>query len=1179
MPATPLLSAKLQIPPLPSRVVRRPRLVGHLQAVFLHKLTLVSAPPGYGKTTLLASFAAETDVPVVWYTLDQHDNDPVLFFDYLMTGIERQWPGLTGAARELLETPGAAPVEDSAGIAWITTVLLNALGRLEAAAGDGEGAPWLIVLDDYHHIKAEQIHDALALLLRHLPPHLHLMLGTREDPPLPLPVLRARGQLLEIRARDLRFTVEEIDRVLRKGLAAGSRDVDPLNGIDVEGLEARTEGWAVGVQMALTALRERDPQRFSNAMDQVAGSTHTIFDYLTEEVYEDQPAHLRAFLAASAILENMSAGLCDHVLELDSSDNLLRSLERRNLFIFPRDPAHTTYRYHDLFRAFLLRQLSEQETDRDVARLHRRAAAWYLEHGEDERAVEHLLDARDFPAAAELIRASRERLLFRSRVHLLERWLSRFPRDVVEGHPWLLLTEARLAQLRGDRAEATRLFRQAEPKLRQREDRGGLYTVYHRLGQIAMMEGDYECAVDRFWQALDFAVDDTKQAIALGLVARCLYLGEGDTETALRTLDDAVALAARSNQPRERADLLLVEGSILCRTGDFVGALDAWHTALDLMETAGNRHQQTSPLYNAAYLHYLLGELDQGEEMAERALRLAQMFELPMKHAYALNIRGVLHRAQGAWQAARRCHEQALSIQRRINDRYEIPTTLNWLALLARFEGRHREALRLARKGLKLREELDSKYEVGLSLIDLGAIYLTLADTASRPERHLEEAEGAWRRAMAIFTHHEARYEQTQLHLYLAVLAQRQDDEEAMEEHLERATALARTYEHGNSPERRCLRIFTAEAPWVAPLLAEALCRDLVLECVDCLLPRLGKPALQALLPLLDHASAGVRARAARLLGRLGDAAALKMLYVRRKDAAPDVRQAVAWAQRRILKTPPAPLHVETLGGFRLVQGVAERRGRVITDWPRSSARYLFLLLLIAHPQEVPADAVSEALWPGASPDRASSSLRRAVSDLRRTLEPELPPRAGSRYLVTRPETYALRLPAGSFVADVAFEEALSQALSIAADGAEVGETPSRIRSRERAIEALEAAIEQYKGDYLPDVPFEAWAVSRREYLRRRLLRGLHRVASLYLEAKRYDDAVTSAHLALSHEPWDEEAALILMRAHIAQGNIPAVLRVYEDIRERLEADLGINPGDDLTALYQKTRRRPGRKR
>ena len=317
--------------------------------------------------------------------------------------------------------------------------------------------------------------------------------------------------------------------------------------------------------------------------------------------------------------------------------------------------------------------------------------------------------------------------------------------------------------------------------------------------------------------------------------------------------------------------------------------------------------------------------------------------------------------------------------------------------------------------------------------------------------------------------------------------------------------------------------------------------------CLDCLLPRLGRPALEALLPLLDDGSPAVRARAARLLGRLAEAEALKPLHAHRRDPAPAVRRAVEGAIAAILDTPPPPLRVQCLGRFRLWRGERE-----ITRWGRSAARAVFQYLLAHRPRPVPMERLMDTFWPTSGPAQARKNLHQAVAALRRALEPELARGMPSRYLRVGEGSYALDLPPGSWVDYEAFEARLQPLLRHGA--------PER--------EALGEVLALYGGDYLVESLYEDWTAPLRERLRNRYLAGLRLLARLAWQDGQPEAAVDAARRALELDPWDEDAALALMQAYRLQGNLPAARRVYEQLRDRLRRDLDLPPRRDLTALY-----------
>lgn len=375
----PLLATKLYLPPARLNIVRRPRLTARLAKRLQRQLTLVSAPAGFGKTTLLSEWRATPEgraYPLAWLSLDGGDNDPERFWAYVMSAL-RPLPGLAGLPAEL--DAGAPP-------ALMLAPLINGLG---AAAG-----PVVLVLDDYHAIEAPPVHAAVSFLVEHVPPGLRMVILTRSDPPWPLARLRANGQMSELRDADLRFTPDEtaefLTRVMGLDLPTG----------DVAILEERTEGWIAALQMAAISLDGHpDPHGFITAF---SGDNRYIADYLAEEVVNLQPEPLRRFLLQVSVLERLSAPLCEAVTGCPDSRNWLEDIERRGLFLVPLDPTRIWFRFHHLFGDLLRTRLHQAEPDL-VPDLHIRASAWYAEHGLTMEAAEHSLAARDYDRAAELI--------------------------------------------------------------------------------------------------------------------------------------------------------------------------------------------------------------------------------------------------------------------------------------------------------------------------------------------------------------------------------------------------------------------------------------------------------------------------------------------------------------------------------------------------------------------------------------------------------------------------------------------------------------------------------------------------------------------------------------------------------------------------------------------------------
>jgi LuxR family maltose regulon positive regulatory protein len=430
----PLLATKLFVPRPRPDLVPRPRLLTHLDAgLDVGRCSLLSAPAGAGKTSLLAAWLASLDRPVGWLTLDERDQSADQVLRYLVAACQTIAPACGRRALAWLDAPQPPSPE------VVVTELVNDLAALPA--------PSVLVLDDYHLVRAPAVHAAVSFLLDHLPPTLYLVIASREDPPLPLPRLRARRQLVEVRAADLGFSVDEASALLGAGL--GLR----LNREQVTALVERTEGWAAGLQLAGLALRDRpDPAAF---VDAFAGGHRLVADYLTAEVLDRQPASTRRFLLATGVLDRLCAPLCDALLasDADASDMarpaagdsqvLLEELERANLFLVPLDDERVWFRYHHLLADALRARLAREAGADAVAALHQRAGAWFGREGLLPEAIGHALAGDAAEDAATWIEALTPSMFATMGIHqALAAWLAALPEPVVRTRPLLCLAQA-----------------------------------------------------------------------------------------------------------------------------------------------------------------------------------------------------------------------------------------------------------------------------------------------------------------------------------------------------------------------------------------------------------------------------------------------------------------------------------------------------------------------------------------------------------------------------------------------------------------------------------------------------------------------------------------------------------------------------------------------------------------
>lgn len=614
---TPILATKLYLPRLRPNVVERSRLLARLNEGLHRRLTLISAPAGFGKTTLISQWVQEIGRPTAWLSLDAGEKDPGRFLLYFVAALQTIEAPFGEGILSALQSPQPPPLEA------LLTALLNELSAREDQI--------VLVLDDYHVVEAPEVDQALTFLLNHLPPRLHLILATREDPHLPLARLRAQDQLTELRAADLRFTPSEAAVFLNQVMGLTL----PLH--DIASLEKRTEGWIVGLQFAALAMQgHRDTASFITSF---TGSHHFVLDYLVEEVLGQQSEAVQTFLLRTSILDRFCAPLCDAVL-LDSShagQATLEYLERANLFIISLDNERCWYRYHHLFAHLLRLRLhqslaaSPEEAQSQVNELHIRASAWYEKRGLALEAFHHATAAHDIERAGRLIEGKGIPRHFRGAVTTLLEWLKSLPTSVLDARPWLWVRYASLLVVNGQTTDVEEKLQAAEVALRDSElDE----TTRDLLGQIAAIRAtlaltryQVEAMFTQARRALEYLHPDNLFSRVTALwVLGFASANQGDRVAARQIYTEAITLGQASGQTF--ATILATIGLGNVQELDIQLSLAA-QTYRHILQLAGNQPLQI--IYEAhlglARILYEENRLDEALHHGQQSLALAQQYD------------------------------------------------------------------------------------------------------------------------------------------------------------------------------------------------------------------------------------------------------------------------------------------------------------------------------------------------------------------------------------------------------------------------------------------------------------------------------------------------------------------------------------------------------------------------
>ena len=674
--STPLLETKLFVPRPRSGVVLRPRLRERLQQGLAAKLMLVSAPAGFGKTTLLVdwmaavSAAPDAEISTAWVSLDASDNDPTTFWSYVITALRTVAPDVGAEALGLLQETQPPSIQ------LVLTTLLNDFGAAEVEV--------VLALDDYHVVDSIEVQTGLAFLLDHLPSRLHLVIASRADPALPLSRLRARGDLVEVRAADLRFTPDEAASYLNDAMGL------QLTPDDVTSLEERTEGWIAALQLAALSLTGRED--IASFIAGFAGDDRYVVDYLVEEVLQRQPANVQNFLLQTSVLDRMTGSLCDALTGQDGGRAVLEALDRDNLFLVPLDDRRQWYRYHHLFADVLQARLLDEQPGR-IADLHRVASSWYQEHGDPAEAIRHAVAGGDFGSAAALMELQMPTLQRDRRETTIRSWLEGLPDEVLRVRPvlcndlagallstgtldgvedlvadaerWLDATEkqdghpadmvvvdqeefrrlpakvavhrAGLALVRGN-VDATVVFAQRALGLVVEDDylaRGAASALW---GLAAWTTGDLEVAHASYTACLvDFErIGHFSDVLGCSLGLADMQVAQGRLRAAQRTFEYALELASRhgSRVLRGTVDMHVGMAALHRESGDLAAARDDLTRGSDLGEHVGLPQ-------NAYRSRVVMAQVCEAEGDLEAAVDLLDEAERRYEGDFSPNVRPV----------------------------------------------------------------------------------------------------------------------------------------------------------------------------------------------------------------------------------------------------------------------------------------------------------------------------------------------------------------------------------------------------------------------------------------------------------------------------------------------------------------------------------------------------------
>lgn len=695
--------------PSPAGLLHRPRVCQAIERGLDCKLTIVSAPAGYGKTSALVDFAQNSPVPVCWYTADERDRDLGIFIEYLIGAIRERFSGFGRHTQETLNSQYSTLLRDSTGLVGDLT---NEMLEIDT--------PFVVVVDNYEAVEgASGIRTFVRRLLEVLPFNCHLMMGSRLLPDVPVTRLVARRQLIGLTDQDLRFTPPEIQSLFQ------------LSQIDISekqanALATNSEGWITGILLLADGLRE-ETQAILRAEERATAET---YNYLIREVLTRQPPDIQGFLCRSAVLREMSPRLCHTIIQVEEPNTLLAEVERRNLFItrFGRGNA-ATYRYHNLFREFLHEQFRQRDPSH-CANLHQRAARWFEQDNRIEEAIYHHLAAGAYPEATVLMERVAMEWFTRGRVETLVQWAEELPQEVKVQAPRLLLYQSKVLTDRYEYEQARQALAHAEAGFAVRGDTARLAWVHNQHATLRLFEGRYEETITEAQTALDLLIQDEamERAEAQRLVGRA-YVGLGRLAEGVAQLEQALASFRQINSPYDVVNLLQDLTFAFASQGRLDEAAAYLNEALAIARRLGSPAQLAGVLNSLGWLHHARGEYRKALALYEEGLAAARRGDDLRGQANITDGLAGIYRDIGAYQRAEAFYSAALEIARRSRPGLAV-RVLAARADMYRWQGDHSQALVVLEEAQQLAEERGLDFEArgllraaqGIALAESGEV-------------------------------------------------------------------------------------------------------------------------------------------------------------------------------------------------------------------------------------------------------------------------------------------------------------------------------------------------------------------------------------------------------------------------------------------------------------------------
>ncbi len=1098
-----IIRSKLNAPAPKAGIIYRKELAPWFARMQKHKLSLLTAPPGYGKTTTLSLFAQQNP-RTSWYTLSSADEDPGVFLQHLVAAIIPHCPQVEELSKSLRSLD-------------LERVLLGIIHAMQDSAG------FTLVLDDFDFVRDQrEVLRLLDSLITYSPQQVIFALASRTRIHLPcIPKLRATSALLRMDSEALRFSQDDIARLLR---AEGVH----LSANDLEAVYALTEGWPLGVRIVAQYLVSGATPSDLRAKLAYRGSE--LYEYLAQEVISKQPPEVVSFMLESSPLPTLEPALLDKVLERNDSQKMLEDLEERGLFV--SRTGEDRLRYHPLVRDYLLRQARASGSRvREVAR---RAARYYDSKGEPEHALELWLLGEDYEEIYGMLSRWAPRWLREGHYSRLLRAIESIPTPRLEDYPELIYYKARVLQAMGKLHTAFELYGEAARQFEEEGDGNWLSRALLGRASIYREKGQISRAGDTYFRVLSLLEPED-------IVTRAeviMMLGINDAASGLlgsaeRRLRDALELYDLGEDADGQFHVWNNLAQVVyLRRGDFPSALEAASRARQIATELDADVYIANANATLATVLYMQGDYARARQLADANYNLASRLGNQAETIDALVVRAhtLRYGSDRDKRAAKELYSDVLNRMSTLEtDRHLALEALLGLSSLHRLLGDPKGAEGYAQQAAATAERLGHEWFRQVCLLELASVLAMM----NRREEAIAMASACleWFRSCG------DRYHQAHSLLLLAYL---EGEVEPMLKVVEEGGYWA---------------LLSRERYFALPLLVSALGDEGTAEAAKRALLTMGSDALGGAHNWLLGDAADESQQGGMLLGSLIDDAAKSDTSVSK------LRSLAEEALRHMVSRPPYTLYIQMLGGFRVLRGdeaVGER------EWRSTKTRVLLQFLASHRGQMFPKERLIELLWPDMEPTAADNNFRFSLSILTKVLEPQRPKGAPPYYIVRRNEAYGLDISADVVVDTEEFEELVRQGKAAYRRG---------LPGRDEAIVLLRRALDLYKGDYLPENLYDDWTLLERERLRELFFdASTHLSLLLLLQGGEYDEVIKLAWRAVEMDPCREEAYRLLIRAYAEKGDRIAAIRAYKLCASNLQRELGMDPMPETQELYNRLR-------